>query len=241
MPGRRVTSIAEDPDLEVFQDFDVQDPEEAPLKRRPWAADEDEHLKMLVDEHAKSWRHRNVPAHAERQAAPRAVAEPPAAAAAQGEWSVDEDRRLDARAGGTKGADLRALHAQPDGQRHQEPVELDHPQVARAGGREWTAEETDLRNQFFGKGGHPPRSEMAARTKAARAEGEEGEGRPRAGSARRRRRRRTRRPPRTASSSAPASPPRCPLPTPARPAPDPASLLPPLTPPRPPRRRSSRN
>ena len=28
MPGRRVTSIAEDPDLEVFQDFDVQDPED---------------------------------------------------------------------------------------------------------------------------------------------------------------------------------------------------------------------
>ena len=58
MPGRRVASIAEDPDLEVFQDFDVQDPEEAPLKRRPWAADEDEHLKMLVDEHGvKSWAH----------------------------------------------------------------------------------------------------------------------------------------------------------------------------------------
>ena len=54
MPGRRVASIAEDPDLEVFQDFDVQDPEEAPLKRRPWAADEDEHLKMLGDKPGES-------------------------------------------------------------------------------------------------------------------------------------------------------------------------------------------
>ena len=185
MPGRRVTSIAEDPDLEVFQDFDVQDPEEAPLKRRPWAADEDEHLKMLVDEHGvKSWAHiatylhmRNGKQCRERW---RNHLRPQLH---KGEWSVDEDTEIWTRVQemGTKWAQISELYM-PN--RTDNDIKNRWNSIIRKshapGGREWTAEETDLRNQFLGKGGHPPRSEMAARTKAARAEGEEGEGRPRA-------------------------------------------------------------
>ena len=185
MPGRRVASIAEDPDLEVFQDFDVQDPEEAPLKRRPWAADEDEHLKMLVDEHGvKSWAHiatylhmRNGKQCRERW---RNHLRPQLH---KGEWSVDEDTEIWTRVQemGTKWAQISELYM-PN--RTDNDIKNRWNSIIRKshapGGREWTAEETDLRNQFLGKGGHPPRSEMAARTKAARAEGEEGEGRPRA-------------------------------------------------------------
>ena len=178
MPGRRVTSIAEDPDLEVFQDFDVQDPEEAPLKRRPWAADEDEHLKMLVDEHGvKSWAHiatylhmRNGKQCRERW---RNHLRPQLH---KGEWSVDEDTEIWTRVQemGTKWAQISELYM-PN--RTDNDIKNRWNSIIRKshapGGREWTAEETDLRNQFLGKGGHPPRSEMAARTKAARAEGEE--------------------------------------------------------------------
>ena len=174
MPGRRVASIAEDPDLEVFQDFDVQDPEEAPLKRRPWAADEDEHLKMLVDEHGvKSWAHiatylhmRNGKQCRERW---RNHLRPQLH---KGEWSVDEDTEIWTRVQemGTKWAQISELYM-PN--RTDNDIKNRWNSIIRKshapGGREWTAEETDLRNQFLGKGGHPPRSEMAARTKAARA------------------------------------------------------------------------
>ena len=135
--GRRVASIAEDPDLEVFQDFDVQDPEEAPLKRRPWAAALDEHedARRGSDVLTSRVAERAVPAHAERQAVPRAVAEPPAAAAAQGRVVGRRGHRdLDARAGdGHQVGATWSCTCPTASQRHQEPVELDHPQVARAG------------------------------------------------------------------------------------------------------------
>ena len=78
---------------------------------------------------------RAVPAHAQRQAVPRAVPQPPAPRALQGRVvgrGGHRDLEPRARGGHEVGGDLRAVHADADGQRHQEPVELDHPEAEGA-------------------------------------------------------------------------------------------------------------
>ena len=191
---------------------------------------------------------RAVPAHAQRQAVPRAVPQPPAPRALQGRVvgrGGHRDLEPRARGGHEVGGDLRAVHADADGQRHQEPVELDHPQVARAG-RPRMDRGGDRPAQPVPRQGRPPaalrdgsadeggacrggggRGAAACEPEARGAEGAEGHVALRAPQALQvagLRRRGAR------------------FSTPARPAPEPASFAPTADPPSPsPRRRSSRN
>ena len=129
------------------------------LKRRPWAAEEDEHLVLLVEEHGvKAWAKiaqflhmRNGKQCRERY---RNHLRPELC---KGEWSVEEDTEIwnRVREVGTKWAAISELFMPT---RTDNDIKNRWNSIIRKpkapGGREWTVEENEARTAFIGTGGH---------------------------------------------------------------------------------------